>query len=296
MDQMVIDSATATAQLADGRKVAYCEYGAPDGIPLIALHGTPGSRINWRSADSAARANGLRLIAPDRAGCGRSDPKPNRTIIDAANDVAEFTDILGIEKFLVIGLSGGGPHAAATAWKLPDRVIGAALVSGMGPQTELDVWQELGRGYRLNFGLIRSAPIFARVAAAVMRRSVRSETGFVMSRLAAGLPSADQRIMDDPRMKVELMAAVAESFYRGGSGAVRDLILFSRPWDFRLEEIAVPVLLWHGTEDAHTPIVMGRFVAARIPGCQATFLDGAGHLWLFENFATVFSALTKLAA
>ena len=296
MDQIVADKSARSMQLADGRRVVYAEHGDPRGTPLIALHGTPGSRINWRTADAAARRHGLRLIAPDRAGCGRSDPKPGRTVVDAATDVAELADLLGIDRFLVIGLSGGGPHAAATAWKLPDRVIAAALVSGMGPQAEPDVWRHLSRPYRLNFGVIRRVPAFARLATALMRRSATSQTGFLARRFAIGSPPEDQRIMDDPFMQTELAEAISESLSRGSSGAVRDLGLFVRPWGFRLEEIAVPVLLWHGTEDAHTPIVIGRFVASRIPSCQATFLEGAGHLWLFENFDTVFSALAEQKA
>ena len=295
MDQTVTNKSAATVRLADGRTVVYAEHGDASGTPLIALHGTPGSRINWGTADAAARAHSLRLIAPDRAGCGLSDPKPGRTMVDAAVDVAELADLLGIDRFFVIGLSGGGPHAAATAWKLPDRVIAAAVVSGMGPQTEPEVWTNLSKLYRLNFGLIRRAPAFAHLAAALMRRSATSETGFLLRRLAVRLPAADQRIMDNPHMQAELNEAIVESLRLGNRGAIQDLLLFVRPWGFRLEEISVPVLLWHGTEDAHTPIVMGRFVAELIPGCQATFLEGAGHMWLFENFETVFAALTSQA-
>ena len=162
MDQPVARSPTNSLRLADGRVVVYDEHGDPDGTPLIALHGTPASRISWRTRDAAARRHGLRLIAPDRAGCGLSDPKRGRTIVDAAVDVGELANLLNIDQFLTIGLSGGGPHVAATAWKFPDRVIAAALVSGMGPQAEPEVWHALSSGYRMNFGLIRRAPVFAR--------------------------------------------------------------------------------------------------------------------------------------
>ena len=174
-------------------------------------------------------------------------------------------------------------------------MIAAALVSGMGPQAEPEVWRRLSTLYRVNFGLIRRVPVFARVAAALMRRSVNSEKGFLLRRLAVRLPAEDQRIMEHSRMEAELNEAIVESLRLGSSGTIQDLPVFARPWGFRFEEVSVPVLLWHGTEDAHTPIVMGRFVAERIPGCQATFLEGAGHLWLFENFDTVFDALTKQA-
>ena len=293
MDQSLTSSTTSAIRLGDGRTVVYDEHGDPEGVPLFALHGTPGSRLSWRTADAAARANGLRLIAPDRAGCGLSDPKAGRTILDAAADVGELADLLGIDRFLVIGLSGGGPHATATAWKLGDRVIAAAIVSGMGPQAEPALWRSLSPAYRMNFGVIRRAPIFARIATSIMRRTVGSETGFLLRRFAVTLPPEDQRIMDDPFLKSELLAALAESLKRGSGGAARDLYLFSQPWGFRLEDISVPVMLWHGTEDAHTPLVMGQYVAARIPECRAYFIDDAGHLWLFENFAAVFAALAE---
>lgn len=56
--------------------------------------------------------------------------------------------------------------------------------------------------------------------------------------------------------------------------------MMSNPWGFRLEDISMPVCLWHGEADANVSLSAARHVADTIPSCQATFLPGEGH-WLF---------------
>jgi pimeloyl-ACP methyl ester carboxylesterase len=54
-----------------------------------------------------------------------------------------------------------------------------------------------------------------------------------------------------------------------------------RPWGFRVEEVGVPVRLWHGTEDRLTPPEMARWLAERLPDARIDWLEGAGHAaWL----------------
>src|SRR5438309_1811387 len=111
-----------TIKLRDGRTLAYAEYGDPAGTPVIFFHGTPGSRLMaapaWKD-----ESLGLRIIAPDRPGFGLSTYRPNRTILNWASDVAELADALKLDKFIVAGVSGGGPHSLACAHELPDRVL-----------------------------------------------------------------------------------------------------------------------------------------------------------------------------
>src|SRR5208282_1859736 len=119
--------------LADGRKLGYSEYGAQRGLPVLGFHGTPGSRFMFRLVHEPARRLGLRIIAPDRPGFGLSDYQENRTLSDWANDVSALADKLGLARFGVAGISGGGPYVAACAALLPERVTAAALISPVGP-------------------------------------------------------------------------------------------------------------------------------------------------------------------
>lgn len=120
--------------LPDGRRMAYAEYGAGQGRPVLFCHGTPGSRLGITPgmADSA-EGRGVRLIVPDRPGYGRSDPQPGRTLAGWAEDAGRLMDGLGIQQFGVVAYSSGGLYALACAWALAGRVTGVALASPLAP-------------------------------------------------------------------------------------------------------------------------------------------------------------------
>ena len=122
--------------LPDGRRLAYAEYGDPQGHPTFYFHGLPGSRLEAiLAADSAARA-GIRLIASDRPGIGGSDPQPRRTLLDWPADVLRLADHIGIPHFSVVGVSGGAPYAAVCAYAIPERLDAVMIVSGVAPFDE----------------------------------------------------------------------------------------------------------------------------------------------------------------
>src|ERR1035441_6500144 len=101
--------------LGDGRDIGWLELGEPDGAPVFAFHGTPGSRLQLTIDETAIGDAGVRLVCPDRPGYGLSTFQPGRRLVDWPGDVAHLADHLGIGRFAVMGISGGGPHAAACA-------------------------------------------------------------------------------------------------------------------------------------------------------------------------------------
>jgi pimeloyl-ACP methyl ester carboxylesterase len=132
---MIETVSTATdkvLRLRDGRLLRYAEYGDPDGTPLFYFHGSPGSRFEGWFVDEAARRRGIRVIAFDRPGFG-SDFKPGRTIGDWPDDVVQAADAFGFDRFAILGLSFGGPHALACALRIPERLTSVAIVSSVGP-------------------------------------------------------------------------------------------------------------------------------------------------------------------
>ncbi|HET7030630.1 MAG TPA: alpha/beta hydrolase, partial [Candidatus Limnocylindrales bacterium] len=120
-------------RLRDGRTLAAAEWGDPDGVPFIAMHGTPGGRISWWKDPTIYQRYGLRRITLDRAGYGDSSRKRGRHVVDVVDDVAQLADALGFDRFLLEGGSGGGPHALATAALLPDRVIRCHAAVSVAP-------------------------------------------------------------------------------------------------------------------------------------------------------------------
>ena len=115
MTVTALDADQRELRLTDGRRLSYCEYGAPRGAPAFFCHGWPGSRLDFSANDEPAAEAGVRVISVDRPGIGRSDPQLGRTVLDWANDVAALADSLSIDRFAVFGFSFGGPYARACA-------------------------------------------------------------------------------------------------------------------------------------------------------------------------------------
>jgi len=280
-----------TIKLSDGRTLSYAEYGDPAGSPLFYFHGLPSCRLEARIAGPPAERLGVRVIALDRPGFGRSDFQKGRTIADWPDDVTEAANQLGIERFAVLGESGGGPYAAACARAIPQRLTKAGIVSGWGPANEPAARSGLPWSSRLTLALWRRLPFLVYHTMWYLALSVRLFPRLVRWFARRRLPPVDRRIVDRPEMKVMMLDALRETFRQGGRGQSRELLLFARPWDFRLDDITTEVHLWHGEADETVPVSMGRYVAKTVPNCRATFLSGAGHFWIFEHFDEVLAKL-----
>jgi pimeloyl-ACP methyl ester carboxylesterase len=284
-------SAARTLRLSDGRQLADAEYGDRQGLPVLFFHGTPGSRRVARWADAAARRRGIRLIAPDRPGFGLSDLQPGRTLGSWPVDVTELVDALQIGRFAVAGVSGGGPYVLACAWRLASRLTHAGIVSGMGPLDDPTLAPALPRTYRAGFAVVRRLPAAVRAALGLGRLGLQRAPGCVLASIAAALPEVDRATLRRPRVQALLLDDAREALRQGTRGPVQELYLFSRPWDVPLDQIRMPVRLWHGEADAQVPPAIARRLAAALPECRARFMPGAGHLWVLDHLEEVLTAL-----
>ena len=122
-----------TLTLRDGRTLSYAIYGTPLGVPILYMPGFPSSRIEGAGLDPEATALGARIIAIDRPGYGDSSPHAERSVLSCASDVKELTEHLKLDRYGVLGISGGGPYALACARVLPaEKLKGVSIVCGLG--------------------------------------------------------------------------------------------------------------------------------------------------------------------
>lgn len=267
-------------QLADGRAMAYLQLGDPAGRPVLYCHGYPGSRLEARLAANAAGRLGLRLLAPDRPGFGASSFQKGRRLGDWAADVAELADRSMLERFDVVGVSGGGPYALACAAGFPERVTGLALVASLGPVTAGALPRDMALLNRSVLALAARCPATARLVVGILTHWFRREPDRYYARMLAGAPAADRRVLADAAYRRLLQESTAQALLQGGRGPAWDLTLLAGAWDFRLEDIRLPVRIWQGLADDIVPPAMARDLAARLPGSAVHFLPEEGHLSL----------------
>jgi len=271
--------------LADGRNLGYAEYGDPIGKPIFYFHGAPGCRLEWPifGDESWTQVHHTRFIAVDRPGIGLSDFQPNRQFSDWPNDVLQLADALGIDRFAVWGYSGGGPYAAVCALKLTNRLTEVAIVSGVGPFSEMpEVYDLIPQSSRLYWTSARKSAVLSRLFLRLMKFMTARSAERVGEGMAQSMPDADKVYI--PQVQQTLVDAILEALRPGTRGAQYDAWLYQRPWDFRLEDIQMDMHLWHGEADQNIPVVMGRHVAEKIPYCYSRFYEGEGHISLIKKY------------
>jgi pimeloyl-ACP methyl ester carboxylesterase len=289
MDTIVRDSQAADRlsrvhRVADGRRIGYAEYGDPDGLPVIALHGTPGSRFMFALTDQAARERGLRILAPERPGYGLSEFCRAETLAQTAGDIHAFADAVGFEQFALIGVSGGGPHAVAAAAAMPERILLLALIGTVGPIAECKNKIRMSKLHRLIFTRMGRAPTACATFFWSLRNLVRYAPGAAYGILQRRVTASDRSVLLRSEVKANLQAAIREGLRTGIAGALQDLRLFSGIWDLPLVDIDVPAVMWQGSDDTIVPPDAAYYLARALPNCRLDVIQQAGHYWVFGGF------------
>lgn len=275
--------------LPDGRRIAYNEYGDLQGRPVMLLHASFFSRAFGEPVEEAAVQRGIRVITPDRPGVGRSDFRL-WTFADHPADMAALADAIGIGSFAVIGVSGGGAHALACAWRIPDRITAVGVVSSIAPPVP-NVLRGLPRSNPL-MSPARRFPWLWDPQMGFLALALHSRPRMAVDMMARILSTTDRTVLARPAIRRYFIEGMRESVRQGGRGwALEARRTVSESWNSWLSDISIPVHLWQGEEDPLAPPAMGRYLLEAIPGCTATFLPGVGHLWGIDHMAEVLDAL-----
>jgi len=270
---------TLSITTRDGRSLAYAEYGDPHGTPTLYFHGFPGSRLEARIGHQSAVRDKVRLIATDRPGFGQSDFEPNRTLLDWPQDVTDLADALGLGRFVVLGVSGGGPYAAACAARIPERLSAVGIVSGLAPLTP-ELTRHMSPLNRAGLALAARTPRLLRAAEPVIRGVTAGYADGLVRRLARITAQVDREVLNESEVGKALAASFREAVCRGAQGMVREAELYAAPWSDWLREIPIEVRLWHGGVDRIVPEAMGRALERAIPRCRAEYHSDEGHFSL----------------
>lgn len=265
-------------ELTKGGVLAFGEYGDPLGVPVFFCHGWPSSATMATLTDESARALGIRVISPDRPGIAESSLQSNRKLPEWPPVLEQLADHLGIGAFRILGISGGAPYSYSAAWTMPERVRAIAVVSGAPPIVELRDHSGLLRLYRWMLKLRESHPELLRMGFRVARPFAARRVPLRLRPLFLNLfQTSDAAVLRD-NAAFDACFESARRAWRGPvEGVLIDAEIYAEPWGFRLEDVKVPVRLWHGKQDRAFSFRAIEEVAKRLPDCTARFVEDAGH-------------------
>jgi pimeloyl-ACP methyl ester carboxylesterase len=291
-----------SVRLRDGRSLGFAEFGPRAGRPLLWFHGTPGARRQIApEARRLAYECGVRIVSIERPGIGDSTSHRYGAVLDFAADIEQLCDGLGVDRFAVVGLSGGGPYALACGHRMPERVVSVTVLGGVAPAVGEDAvaggvgplvrvlapwlgvtWRPLGSVLR---GLVLALEPLANQA---------------IDLFAMTMPPGDQRVFEDAATRFMFKEDIVVGSRHRMEAVLLDAQLFAREWGFSLSELRVPVRLRYGDADVIVPLTHGLHLAERIPGAEISVHPGEGHLGGLgasrEIFDAVLAAWPKKAA
>ncbi len=249
----------------DGRDLMVLEVGEPDGYPVLHHHGTPSCRLEVAHHSDAFAARGLRVIAVDRPGYGRSTKRLGASVGDWGADAAVVVDDLGLDHFGVSGYSAGGPFATSVAAAMPERVDHLGLVAVEHPS------------------VLGPHPADAIYIEAAPRLGPQEFEDYFDQVPADDIPAVELAAVTDPADAETLLGVVVEALAQGNVGPPSYYWSVVRPWGFDLAEIATGVTLWHGALDALVPPISSTRYAEQLQNAVVSVLPDETHLTIWRR-------------
>jgi pimeloyl-ACP methyl ester carboxylesterase len=280
-------------RLSDGRILAYREWGRRSDPAIFLLHGTPLSRLYVPTDEP----EGVHLVTVDRPGFGGSDVQPARTVAMHAKDVLARADALEVERFAVLGWSGGGPYAAACVAVMPSRLISAGIAHSRSfaayhdlyerpdPESKLEeddlrVFEAIRTGSEHAFEVALSEPGTQGLAQSPESAVEQDDT-----------PEVDRWIFADEKRRSAFLAALREAFRQGPAGLAWEWVAQLSPWGFRLEDISLDLHIWHGAHDRRVSLPELQAAADRLTSSHLTVWRDTGHGGLEKHWDAAVAAL-----
>jgi pimeloyl-ACP methyl ester carboxylesterase len=243
----------------------------------------------YRGWVEACAERRVRLVGYSRPGYGTSDRQEGRVVSDCVSDVEAVAAALELDRFYVLGHSGGGQHALACAALLPERVLAAATIGGPAPHyaagldwlagqdaENIEEWQAALAGGETLRKLLEDW------AAEMLDESDEPAGADAVDAFESMVSDAD-RASVTPETKSFAAERRKHTLSNGIWGWFDDDIAETKPWGFDLHEIEVPVTVWHGAQDRFVPPAHGEWLAEAIPGARAELRPDEGHFSMVDT-------------
>lgn len=280
-------------KVSSGREVEVLDNGVDSTHAIVFHHGTPASASLWSQWFTYAADLGIRAISYSRAGYGTSDRDYGRSIVSVNKDISEVLASKGVERFVAIGWSGGGPHALANT--LLDTNVGAITLAGVGAfgESDLDFLEGMAQENHDEFGASLQGEEVIQKWFVDNATAFKSAGGAEIREAFGGLISeADKKSMEGSFADV-IASAIRSGLAVSFDGWVDDDVAFTKPWGFNLSSINKPVKIWQGDQDFMVPHAHSYWLKKHIPTAELTFIPGQGHVTLLVDYTDQVFAQAK---
>lgn len=286
----------------DGRVLEVLVEGDPDAPTLLYHSGSPSAAVAYPPFSEAAAANRMRLVTYSRPGYGGSSPYPRKAdgtgprIVDDLPDAVTILDALGVDTFVTLGWSGGGPRALACAALLPDRCLAAATLAGVAPYDAagLDWSDGMAEENVAEYAAAATGPEAYAAYLEAEALPMLSASPEQLAEAMGGLLTPVDRAALHPAYAANLAATFARAAAQGVVGMRDDGLAIFDSWGFDPTTITVPVAVWQGDQDAMVPFAHGQWLADHVPGARAHLLPGEGHLSVAARIGDILADLRAL--
>ena len=276
-------------RLGDGRILHAYDMGADrdddaDSLAVVWHHGTPNIGTPPEPLFPTSERLGIRWVSYDRPGYGESTRNLGRDVASAAADTSAVVDALGIDRFAVMGHSGGGPHALACAALLPERVLAVLVVSGLAP-----------------FGAVQLDWFAGMAPGGVASLRAALEGPEAKERYEASAPEDESAFIAADRAALastwSWFGPVVQAGLAGGiGGLVDDDIAYVSPWGFEPTRVQAPSLFVHGRLDRMVPSSHGEWLARRVPSAELRLTPDDGHISVLGSATDALEWLRRRAS
>jgi pimeloyl-ACP methyl ester carboxylesterase len=279
-----------------GRKLEVREYGDDAGHPVFFFHGLIGSHHQASYIADQAKANGLRIIAPNRPGVGASEFTVRSSALDTVGDVEDIATALELGEFSVIGISGGTPYALAALFRLGPRIRTVTVISGMGRMQLSGALRGMDPRRRLILEAGSRYPQLARRGFQKSADRFRANPDRSLCRLIATWSEPDRIVFQRQEIYDLFMKDLHQVFTAGkGPDSLAQELAIYRNYGFSLGDLPVNkrVTLWHGLADNIVPPAMAWKMTEALPNAESHFVPG-GHFVAVEIAGQIISRLKQL--
>lgn len=290
----MMDQTAQTMILRDGRTLGFAEWGDLNGKPVFYFTSPEASRYSRHPDETILTDLGVHLFTFDRPGRGLSTPHKGRSLLDWADDIQDFIQQKGIERFALIGHSQGSLHCLACAHKIPENVSSLTLVTNVAGFDDDTVKATLPPYLRTQYFLSQYAPWLMTLQWNIFRWTLKGKRGekMVMDGMRS-LPPQDQATLAIPGGKEVNFQSLREGLRQGGASITEDFQLVTNDWGFNVEDIQNKVFIWHGEADPMHPVSMSNYLAKRIPNSNANYITEEGALLLYSRWREILQQILE---